>query len=270
MPITSFKQFLEFLTFSFLMPFRLGWSIAGILVFGAVVLIIMFLFGYSVVSIEKIVSGNMVKAYGSSFLVDKASDFSIRFIYEFIWQLWAGYIFVVALVVDMGKKPTIRTTNELIKKHYKAICSLAMILSVLFVLLPTASVSLGYRTEIYYLHYSMMYAIGVFFVFSLIEIIQKDKTFFDAVAGSILRLKGRYVFTFVVLLVLFYSLNNMHNYFFSIYYAYFVDAVHYSRKMAYVQGALKAVADIIIISIYSGAVIYLYKIYSSQDLKKEA
>lgn len=269
MPITSFKQFFEFLKFSFLTPFRLGWSIVGILLFGAVTLIIMFLFGYSFVSIEKIVSGDTVRIYGEPSLADRALEFFTRFIYEFIWQLWAGYIFVVVFVVDTHNKLIIRTTNELIKKYYKAICSLAIFLSVLFVLLPVASVSLGYRSEIYHLHYSMVYAIGVFFVFSLIEIIQKDKTFFDAMAGSILLLKGRYIFTFVVLLVLFYGLNYTYDYFYSIYYAHFFNVVYYSKKMAYVQGALKAVVDIIVISIYSGAVIYLYKIYSSQDSKRE-
>ncbi|MBL4613159.1 MAG: hypothetical protein JKY91_05390 [Emcibacter sp.] len=267
MPTTSFKQFLEFIKFSFSMPFRLGWSFLWLLLIGVVALVVMYFFGYSMITVEKIITGDTVRIYGEPSLRDRAVEFSIGFTYELVWQIWAGYIFVVVFISDQCNKLIVRRANDTIKKNYKAICSLAVILSILFILLPTNSVSLSYRSEIYILHYYMIYLIGVLFVFSLIEIIQKDKSFFEAAAASILLLKGRYIFTFFVLSILFFGLNYIENIFHSLYVDYFNDVkvLTFSRKMAYVQGAMKAVIDIISVSIYSGAVIFLYDSYRAQD-----
>ncbi|MBL4801542.1 MAG: hypothetical protein JKY45_06580 [Emcibacter sp.] len=270
MPITSLQQFLEFLKFSVLMPFRLGSAFFGVFLVGAVFMIFMYLFAFSVDGVAKIFSVDIVRSYRETILADKMKEFSVLYAYEFIWQLWVAYIFAIVIMVNRAGKSAIRLTNEAVKKNYRAIFALGSLLTIFFILLPMASMRLGYRSEIYYLHHYMIYTISVLFVFSLIEIIQKDKGFFEAAAASVLLLRERYIFTFVVLSLLQLGLNYGENMVFSSYVKYLntSQVFTFTREVAYVQGALKAMCDVITISIYSGAVIFLYDLYTAQNAKK--
>ena len=282
MPITSFKQFLDFLKFSFLMPFRLGWSIIGIVFFGLLLLTFMYLFGYMANIAQEFFNHNSQVYLGHPSLSYIGTTFAILFTQEFIWQLWLSLIFMSAIVKEMGRGPILDSVKGLVKKHFQAILSLAASLAWLFVLLPVATISLEYRTLSYNFHYYIFFAIGVLFVFSLIEIIQNDKGLFDALADSIRLLKGRYVFTFLVLFVLTVSMHNIYslgNIAYKWIYSDFYNNIlvftegkvsTFFNKMAIILGAFKAVISFLIMSVYYGAVIYLYKLYSGQNSEKSA
>ena len=273
MPFTSLKQFLDFLKFSFFMPFRLGWSFFGLFCIGSVVIKLMYLYGYSMEVVDGIVSGSILKIYGEPSFPGKLLEFFALFLYEFIWQLWAGYIFIVVFMTVKSLKPNFKSANVIVKQNYATMCLLAVILSILFIMQPTASISLAFREEVYFFHYYMIYAIGILFVFLLIEIIRNEVSIYEAIATSIMMLQGKYIFTFVLLSIALFGMSYFHNTVFShaLSYLYGIEDYTFSqKKMAFIQGAIKALIDTINISIYSGAVIYLYKLYNSQDAEKAA
>ncbi len=254
----------------------------GILFIGLLLLGMMYLFGFVIAMAQE--SGY----YDSSANIDRSSyfymgmNFFVLFIQEFLWQLWLSVIFISVIAKDTGKGPILDIVRGLIKKHYRPIILLVVILSYLFTLLPWTQFSIEYNISSNYFQHYLFFAIGVLFVFTLIEIVQKDKNLFDAMAASIRLLKGRYIFTFLILFVLMVCKRNVYSLASEAYGWIYTDFYNnisgftqaeistFYKKMSIILGTINGMASLLIMSIYYGAVIYLYKLYSKQDEEKMA
>lgn len=264
------------------MPLRLGWSILGLTFISIVIFSMTSLFLYYIIKVDINYKWEALGDAGKFHLAISIEYFLQRFFNEFIWFLMESLIFVSVLVVVMGNRPILTVTKRLFSKYFREIFLIAFLLTSINVRLVDSTNILQYSSLTHHLINYTYYAVGSFFVFSLIEVVQKDRGIYEALANSILLLKGRYLFTFIVLMILLVSLNKLYVFPNGLYQwvyeeksrdIFYYDGpqgVTFIKEMTILRSIIVSIMRVFILTIYFGAVVYLYNLYTAQDEAKAA
>lgn len=279
MPITSFKQFLDFLKYILLHPLKLKFSILGLYILG------LFLFINTQLLMAR-VGNEYAKRVNTTYDPNELSTYKFSnpvffsdVLDNLAYEIWAVLIFMVISTVGFSNRSLRLTVIDMIKRHHKALGGYLVLKLCLYIPFLTFSYAVAQPTMAYHLAINMIFAVEILFIFSFLEIVRNDKDIFEAIGQSARLLKGKYIFTFVVLLILMTALDYLFVGTKQLYSGWsmklweMTDEAFHAQEMLMKQlviiwVSIDTIAKLVYNMIFYSAVIYLYNLYIKSNAEK--